>query len=36
MKGLLFPKLSNESVAHQLSQTKTRSYWKQFVDFIYT
>jgi len=35
IKYLLLLKLSNESVAHQISQTKKRSYEKQFVDFVY-
>jgi len=35
MKYLLLTKLSSESVIHQLSKSKTRSYWEQFVDYIY-
>jgi len=29
------PKRSSESVTHQLPQSKTRSYKKQVVDYIY-
>jgi len=35
MKCLLLSKFSNDSVTHQLSQSKTQSYKKEFVDFIY-
>jgi len=35
MKHLLLVKLSIEWVTLQLSQTKIRNYWKQFVWFLY-
>jgi len=34
MKCVCSLKLSRESVTYKLSQTKTQSYEKQFVDFI--
>jgi len=35
MNCILLPKGSRKSVTHRLPQAKTRSYYEQFVDFVF-